>query len=74
MKSHSTAIWRSIKYMMDTYGGSYSYWSKRVHFQTIPFSKPSGGRVMIDEAFYIDECNNARVEPKSRLESIAITL
>ena len=66
--------WRSIKYMMDNYGGSYSYWSKRVHYHTIPYAKPTGGRVLIDETYYIKECNDARVEPKARLESIAATL
>lgn len=63
MRKTVNTSWRSIKYMIATYGGSYSYWSKRVHYRNIPFTKPTGGRVLIDEQYFIDECNNARVKP-----------
>ena len=64
--------WRSIPYMRNKYGGSASYWYKRTHFKTIPYSKPTGGRVLIDEAFYLEECEASRIEPNSKFYVTAL--
>ena len=63
-------MWRSKKYMQEKYGGSDSHWYKISHHRVIPTSRPTGGKLLFDEAAYIALCEASRVP--SILEETAL--
>lgn len=69
MTNKKPVQWRSIDYMRKLYGGSKAYWYGRIYRKTIPYSKPTGGRVLIDEGYYLSECDAHSIPSQTQVQS-----